>query len=93
MFDKTCKDGTPFTIEEKYVLGIAKPDEYTFHIIEAMKIAISTDGKHYIAFLTRLAKIHPELAHAVNCLIHGNLQEVYHQRQEKTKEIIREMGY
>ena len=88
-FDNVCKNDEPFTIEEKYVLGIAKPDDYTEAMITVLTIAIT---KHQ-GYAVQLAKIHPELAHAVNCLINGNLQEVYRQRQLVTKELIRQMGY
>ena len=89
-FNNICKlSDEQFTLEEKYVLGIAQPDEYTECIIKALTIAMTKR----IGYATQLAEIHPELAHAVNCLLNGNLLEVYRQRKERQKKALQELGY
>ena len=89
-FETICKPANEqFTREEKYVLGIVRPDEYTECIIKALTIAMTEK----MGYATQLAEIHPELAHAVNCLLNGNLQEVYQQHKERQKKALEELGY
>lgn len=90
MFTSICKDySEPWTQAEKYVLGIAKPDAYTEAIIKVLTIAITEKVGH----ATQLATIYPQLAHAVNCLLNGNLQEVYRAHKARQAELLESMGY
>lgn len=90
IFTDTCKQiDTPLTQEELYVLGIVKPDAYTEAIIKALTIAMTEKIGH----ATQLAAIYPALAHAVNCLINGNLQDVYRARKVRQAELLQSLGY
>lgn len=89
-FTDTCKKiDAPLTQEELYVLGIVKPDAYTEAIIKALTIAMTEKIGH----ATQLASIYPALAHAVNCLINGNLQDVYSARKARQLENLKALGY
>lgn len=92
-FTSICKDvNTPWTQAEKYVLGLVQPDEFTETIIKAIRIALS-EGNRKIGHATVLAKAYPELTHAVNCLLFGNLQEVYRTHKARQAELLESMGY
>lgn len=89
-FTNTCKNANaPFTQEEKYLLGLVQPDAYTEAIIKALTIAMTEKVGH----ATQLAAIYPELAHAVNCWINGNLQEVYATHKARIAENLKALGY
>ena len=91
-FKTTCKNPNEYlTLEEKFVLGIVKPDEYTEAIIKAIRIAMCDEKK--LGYAAQLAAIHPELAHAVNCLLNGNLQEVYRAHKARQAELLAELGF
>ena len=85
----TCKMlDEPLTLEEQHVLRVClrdsvgiQPDEYFEHIILAIYIAMTADGRHYVGYLTQLAKVHPEYCHAVDCLVNGNLYARYHHQK------------
>jgi hypothetical protein len=92
-FSDTCKNANdPWTQEEKYVLGIVQPDEFTEAILTAIRIAMS-QGDKKMAHVVQLAKVYPELVHAMNCLLNGNLQEVYRAHKCKQAELLKSLGY
>lgn len=92
-FTSICKDySEPWTQEEKYVLGVVQPDEFTATIIKAIMIALS-QGNRKIGHAAVLAKAYPELTHAVNCLLNGNLQDVYRAHKARQAELLESMGY
>lgn len=88
-FTNTCKElKAPFTQEEKYLLGLVQPDAYTEALIKVFMIAMTEKVGH----ATQLAAIYPELAHAVNCLLNGNLQEVYAVHKARIAENLKALG-
>ena len=97
MFNQTCKNvNDALTLEERYVLFVCcntdtnvRPSAYTEAIIKALYIAMAEK----IGYATQLAAIHPELAHAVNCLINGNLQDVYAAHKVRQAELLAELEY
>jgi len=91
--NRACKSlNEPLTTEEQWVLKVLKnkpimllPKDYYVSIIEAIYVATVGD-RETMAYLVKLADIHPAICNAVQCLVNGNLEARYdHQRRQNAE--------